>query len=118
MNILENIDNMAINALDTTHDPNECTNFQCISCLTKPTPFEMSMKIEYLKIQTAILGHSMIGLGFNLVYDFCDEGNIVYMNYIGLDVPHGLHVVFKQDSKPHRITMYDIGNPIWAITLY
>ncbi len=104
--------------MDLTHNSFACTDFQCILCLSKPTQFEMDMKIEYLKIQTGVIGHAAIDLGFGLVYDFSNEGIVVYQRHIKSDIMHGLHVTFKPDCTPLKITMYDTGKHKWSIISY
>jgi hypothetical protein len=104
------------NTMQLFHDINTCVDFQCITCLAIPSHYEMLMKVEYLKVQTGILGNGIIPPYFKLVYDFCDKGIIIYMVYNVTDTMHGLHVIFNPNTIPYKVTLYDYGQPKWSIT--
>ena len=101
--------------MDIVHTSDNCTNFQCMFCVSKPTYFEMQMKIKYLKIQTEIYGNAVVQPTFNLVYDFCDESIMIYTNHISTNTIHGLHVLFKPNLMVDTISMYDTGNIVWKL---
>ncbi len=104
------------NTMQRYHDKNNCVDFQCMTCLAMPSHYEMLMKIEYLKVQTGIFGNAIIPPFFSLVYDFCDQGIVIYMVHKATDTMHGLHVIFKPDTTPHKVTMYEYGKHLWSIT--
>lgn len=104
--------------MDLTHNSSSCIDFQCITCLSKPTQFEMNLKIEYLKIQTGIFGHAIINNGFELVYDFSKDGIVVYQHHTASNILHGLHITFKPDASPLNISLYDSGKHKWSLLPY